>query len=158
MIGSVTGDDWLELTADVLPVAEALSFAVTPGCGALGCFVGVVRDHADGLTDVSAIDYEAYEGQIVPRLAHLASEARRQWPEIGRIVLWHRIGQILLGEASVVVVVSTPHRAESFDACRYLIDTLKATLPIWKKEHSPSGATWSAAGRPVTPIAPGTGR
>jgi molybdopterin synthase catalytic subunit len=155
MIGSVTSGDWLALTEDALPVAEALSFVVTPECGAVGCFVGVVRDHADGLTEVSAIDYEAYEAQVVPRLADLAAEARRQWPEIGRVVLWHRHGRIPLGEASVAVVVSTPHRAESFDSCRYLIDTLKATLPIWKKEHSPSGATWSAAGRPVAPIEPG---
>ena len=79
----------------------------------------------------------------------IVAAARERWPELGRAVVWHRIGHIELGEASVVVVVSTPHREEAFDACRYLIDTLKATAPIWKHETWEGGTDWSLATRPV---------
>jgi molybdopterin synthase catalytic subunit len=115
-------------------------------------FFGVVRDHADGRAGVTAVDYEAYEDQVVPRLAALAAAARARTPEIGRIVLWHRIGRLEVGEASVAVVVSTPHRAEAFDVSRYLIDTLKETVPIWKHEHWNGGVGWSPSAHPVRSV------
>ena len=146
---SVQGEDWLELTTEPLATARALAWAERPSCGAVACFVGKVRDHAEGRTGVLAIDYEAYTAQVLPRFEAIVEAARERWPALGRTVVWHRIGHIELGEASVVVVVSTPHRAEAFEACRFVIDTLKATVPIWKRETFEGGTDWSLASRPI---------
>jgi molybdopterin synthase catalytic subunit len=143
------GEDWLALTAARLPYEEALEWAGRPDCGAVAAFLGVVRDHAEGRTGVVSVDYEAYESEVTPRLARLAASARARLPDTGRIVLWHRTGSVGLGEASVVVVVSAPHRDEALEGCRFLIDTLKATLPIWKNEHHDQGVGWSPAAQPV---------
>ena len=143
------GDDWLELTSDPLPVGEAQAWVVRPDCGAVTTFVGTVRDHAEGRESVTELEYEAYDEQVLPRLAAIAESARLRWPTLGRIVLWHRVGRLGLGEASVVVVVSSPHRAEAFEACRFGIDTLKATVPIWKRETWAGGTDWSPASTPV---------
>lgn len=139
--------EWLAVTDEPLDVARALSWATGPNWGALTSFVGLVRDNAGERTEVSAIDYEAYEEQVVPGFARLAATARQRWPELGRLVIWHRTGLVALEEASVVVVVSAPHRDEALEACRYLIDTLKATAPIWKREHWPGGSDWSPESR-----------
>ena len=146
------GDNWLELTPEPLSSERALGWVERPSCGAVVCFVGTVRDHAEGRTGVKAIDYEAYTLQVLPRFEAIAAAARERWPELGRIVVWHRVGHVQLGEASVVVAVSTPHRAEAFEACRYVIDTLKATTPIWKRETWEGGTDWSLAARPVEPV------
>ena len=123
-----------------------------PSCGAVACFVGIVRDHAEGRSGVKSIEYEAYTLQVLPRFEAIAATARDRWADVGRIVVWHRVGHVLLGEASVVVAVSTPHRAEAFEACRYIIDTLKATTPIWKRETWEGGTDWSSAARPVESV------
>jgi len=151
VLASVQGDNWLELTAEPLPTERALEWVERPSCGAVACFVGTVRDHAEGRTGVLAIDYEAYTAQVLPRFEAIVAAARECWPDLGRAVVWHRVGHIELGEASVVVVVSTPHRAEAFGACRYVIDTLKATVPIWKQETWEGGTDWSLAARPIEP-------
>lgn len=135
--------EWLSLTPERLEVARAIDWANGPSFGAIASFVGVVRDHGEGRSGVTSIDYQAYEKQVVPSFARLVAEARARWGELGRIAVWHRVGTVLLGEASVVVVVSAPHRAEAFEACHHLVDTLKATAPIWKKEHWPGGSAWS---------------
>ena len=149
VLAPAQGDDWLELTSEPLLIDPALNWVQRPSCGAVACFVGVVRDNAEGHEGVTAIDYEAYLPQVLPRFVAMVAAARERWPEIGGIVVWHRVGEIGLGEASVVVVVSTPHRAESFEACRFLIDTLKATAPIWKHETWQGGTDWSLATHPI---------
>ncbi|MDA8038140.1 MAG: molybdenum cofactor biosynthesis protein MoaE [Actinomycetota bacterium] len=146
------GDDWLALTEGVLDGGAALEWASRTDCGAVVGFVGNVRDRAEGREGVQAVDYEAYDEQVVARLGELAAAARRRVPGLGRIVVWHRTGRIVVGEASVVVGVSSPHRAEAFDACRFLIDTLKETLPIWKHEHWEGGSGWSPSSRPLRPV------
>ncbi len=151
VLASVQGDNWLELTPDPLPAERALAWVERPSCGAVACFVGTVRDNAEGRTGVKAIEYEAYTLQVLPRFETIAAAARERWPDLGRVVVWHRVGHLQLGEASVVVAVSTPHRAEAFEACRYLIDTLKSTTPIWKRETWEGGTDWSPAARPVQP-------
>ena len=151
VLASGEGDNWLELTDEPLVTERALAWAERPSCGAVACFVGTVRDHAEGRTGVQAIDYQAYTAQVLPRFEAIVHAARERWPDLGRAVVWHRIGHITLGEASVVVVVSTPHRAEAFEACRYMIDTLKATVPIWKHETWEGGTDWSQAARPIEP-------
>ncbi|HXY43355.1 MAG TPA: molybdenum cofactor biosynthesis protein MoaE [Acidimicrobiales bacterium] len=146
------GDDWLALTDAVLPRERALEWVEGKRWGGVVGFFGVVRDHAEGRSDVVAVDYEAYETQVLPRLSELAAAARSRVPALGRIVLWHRAGHLGVGETSVAVVVSAPHRGEAFDACRFLIDTLKTTLPIWKLEHWAGGSDWSPSARAVEDV------
>jgi molybdopterin synthase catalytic subunit len=136
------GEDWLALTTDELPVAAAYDWAVLASCGAVVLFSGTVRDHADGRPGVSHLEYEAYDEQVLPRLVAIAAEARQRWPMLGRFVLLHRVGRLDLGESSVVVAASAPHRPEAFEAARFGIDTLKATVPIWKREAWSGGEAW----------------
>jgi molybdopterin synthase catalytic subunit len=146
------GNDWLALTAAPLPVAGAVAWAERPSCGAVVLFSGTVRDHAEGRPGVSSLEYEAYEEEVVPRLAALAAEARARWPVLGRVVLLHRTGSLDVGETSVAVVVSAPHRPEAFSAARFCIDTLKATVPIWKRETWEGGSDWSTCAHPVDEV------
>ena len=101
---------------------------------------------------MSSLDYEAYTEEVAPRLRSLAAEARRQWPTLGRIVLWHRTGTMHVGESSVVVAVSAPHRGEAFEAARWCIDTLKATVPIWKRETWDGGTDWGTGAHTITEV------
>jgi molybdopterin synthase catalytic subunit len=152
VLDAVQGDNWLELTPEPLASERAIAWVERPSCGAVACFIGIVRDHAEGRSGVKSIEYEAYTLQVLPRFEAIAATARDRWADVGRIVVWHRVGHVLLGEASVVVAVSTPHRAEAFEACRYIIDTLKATTPIWKRETWEGGTDWSSAARPVESV------
>ncbi len=136
------GDRWLALTSDVLDVARAHDWVVRPDCGAVVVFTGTVRDHAEGRTDVVALTYEAYDEQVVPRLEAIVDEARKRWPSVARVVAHHRVGRLELGEVSVLVAVSAGHRPEAFEAARYVIDALKAAVPIWKQEHWSGGDDW----------------
>jgi molybdopterin synthase catalytic subunit len=149
MLRAGSGEDWLALTDQPLPTDDALRWAVLPGCGAVVLFSGTVRDHADGRPGVVALEYEAYAEQVEPRLAAIAQEARTRWPALGRLALLHRTGRLELTESSVVVVASAPHRAEAFDAARFCIDTLKTTVPIWKKESWDGGSDWATGAAPV---------
>ncbi len=136
------GETWLGLSAAPLPVTEAVSWAVRPDCGGLVLFSGTARDHAQGRPGVERLEYEAYDAQVVPRLREVADEARVRWPAVGRIALLHRTGVLEVGDSAVVVVVSAPHRAEAFEAARYCIDTLKRSVPIWKRETWSDGESW----------------
>jgi molybdopterin synthase catalytic subunit len=144
-----TGDDWLALTADELPVTDSYAWAVRPACGAVVVFSGTVRDHADGREGVEHLTYEAYEEAVVPSLRAIATEARLRWPVIGRVALLHRTGRLEVGDSSVLVVVSAPHRAEAFEAARYAIDALKASVPIWKHETWRDGSAWGTGATPI---------
>jgi molybdopterin synthase catalytic subunit len=145
-------NDWIELSKGELPTAEAMDWATLPSCGGVVCFAGTVRDSSEGRPGVSALTYEAYEEQAVLRLQELADEARRRWPDIVRVVLLHRTGRLELTEASVIVVVSAPHRAQAFEAARYCIDTLKETVPIWKAEDWEGGSDWALGEHPIRPV------
>jgi molybdopterin synthase catalytic subunit len=145
-------ETWLALTTSPLPVAEIYEWSVRPDCGAVVLFSGTVRDHAEGRPGVAHLTYEAYEEHVVPRLAAIATEIRRQWPTVGRIALLHRTGRLDLGSSSVVVSVSAPHRGAAFDAARYGIDTLKETVPIWKQEAWEGGQDWALGARGVTEV------
>ena len=135
-------DTWLLLTDEVLSAGVASDWAVRPDCGAVVVFSGTARDHAEGRTDVQQLEYEAYEEQVVPRLQAIADEARRRWTTLGRVALLHRVGPLAIGETSVIVAVSAPHREEAFEAARFSIDTLKASVPIWKRETWAGGSAW----------------
>lgn len=120
---------------------RALEQAVTTaGAGGIVTFAGVVRDNARGKR-VRSLEYDAYPEMAESEMARIAAEVARRWPE-SALAMAHRIGPLAIGECSVVVVAACPHRAEAFEACRYAIDTLKASVPIWKKEFYEDGEEW----------------
>jgi molybdopterin synthase catalytic subunit len=129
-----------------------MAWAATPGSGAVVTFLGVVRDHSEGRPGVTGLTYEAYEEEAQRRLAEVAAEARHRWSEIDRVVLLHRTGPLALSEASVAVIVSSPHRPEAFEAARFAIDTLKETVPVWKQEHWAGGDDWGQCAHDVRPV------
>jgi molybdopterin synthase catalytic subunit len=149
---SPAGRDWISLMSRPLPVDEATAWATTPGSGAVVCFLGVVRENSEGRDGVRGMTYEAFEEEATRRFAELAAETRRRWPDVDRLALLHRMGDLELSDASVVVVASAPHRAEAFDAARFCIDTLKETAPIWKREHWQGGSDWAEQTHTVRPV------
>ncbi len=150
-------DTWVGVTHARLPVAAAFDWAVLPRCGAVVLFSGTARDHTAGRdvpAPVEQLEYETYDGRVEPRLAEVADEARRRWPVLGRVALLHRLGAVAVGESSVVVVVSAPHRPEAFAGGRFCIDTIKATVPIWKREVWAGGHAWAADAHDLVDAAP----
>jgi molybdopterin synthase catalytic subunit len=150
--GPRVGDDWLGLTEEPLPTEEALAWVQRPDCGAVVLFLGTVRDHAEGRPNVEALEYEAFEEEVGPRLADIAAEARRRWPACGRLAMLHRVGRLAVGETSVVVAAASAHRDDAFAVARFGIDTLKATVPIWKRETWEGGEDWSTGCQPAEEV------
>ena len=134
---------WISVTEGSLAVHDVLAWVSHPGCGAIVSFSGTVRDHSDGRPSVTSLEYEVYPEQAVARLGDIAISARDRWPVIGRLALLHRTGRLRVGEVSVVVAVATPHRGEAFDVAEYCIDTVKRTVPVWKRETWAGGTDWS---------------
>jgi len=129
----------IRLTTDPIDYFALTEQVRCPSCGAVVTFLGTVRDlTGDRLT--VALDYEAYPGMAEKKLAEIEADTRARWP-VGEIMLVHRLGHLDVGEVSVAVAVSCPHRAEAFAACRHAIDRLKELVPIWKKENWADGAT-----------------
>lgn len=123
-----------------------------PGAGAICTFLGVVRDNNLG-REVDYLEYEAYPEMAVPAMSRIAGEIRERWDVI-EIAIVHRVGRLEIGEASVGIAVSSAHRAEAFEACRYAIDRLKETVPIWKKEVWADDEEWiegTAVGEAASP-------
>jgi molybdopterin synthase catalytic subunit len=138
--------EWIAISERPLPVDAAWRWANLPGCGGIVTFCGTVRDHSDDRTGVTSLEYEAYEEHVVPRLTEVADAARCRWPQIERVALLHRVGSLSVGEVAVVVVVSSAHRREAFEAAQFCIDTLKQTVPIWKRETWDGGSDWVLCG------------
>lgn len=122
------------------PIDLAALQASSPADGALCLFAGIVRNENKGKA-VLYLEYEAYEDMALALMEKIGAEARQKWP-ISDLRMVHRLGRLEIGEASVAVAVASPHRAEAFAACRFLIDTLKAQVPIWKKEYYADGSAW----------------
>ncbi len=131
------------LTETPIDLAAALAHVQTGSAGAVDVFIGTVRNQT-AQKRVVRLEYEAYAPMALKKMEELAAAARRRWP-VERLALIHRVGVLEIGEAAVVIAVSTPHRAEAFEACRWLIDTLKDVVPIWKKEVFEDGDVWVAA-------------
>jgi len=137
--------DLLAITGDPLDAAAILNHvAGDPACGGVALFVGCTRrDDDSGHGVLVDLEYEAYGELAARQLTELASRARQRWP-IGKLAIVHRTGVVAVGEPSVVVAAACPHRAEAFEACRWLIDTLKGEVAIWKKERwADNEYTWS---------------
>lgn len=143
---------WTELTEAPLDVADVVAWCSTDGSGAVDVFCGTVRDHAEGRTGITRLDYEAHPTQAEDRLARVADEVRRRWPIIERVALIHRTGSLRVGEIAVVIAVSTPHRPEAFEATRWCIDCVKATVPIWKYEVWDGGEGWGTCAHEIVEI------
>ena len=122
------------------PIDVAALQAPAASDGAVCLFVGVVRNENRGRRVVH-LEYEAYEEMALPLMEEIAEETRKRFP-VGEVRLVHRLGPLEIGDASVAVAVASPHRDEAFAACRFAIDTLKAKVPIWKKEHYEDGSVW----------------
>lgn len=140
----------IEITEQPIDYAAATERVRSNRAGAVCAFLGTVRE-ITGDRATSSLDYEAYPAMALAKMAELEAEARRRWPII-EAALVHRVGHLGLGEISVVVAVSTPHRADAFEACRWLMDTFKEVVPIWKKENWADGTTeWVHPGSTTTP-------
>jgi molybdopterin synthase catalytic subunit len=122
----------IKITAEPIDYVAVTDLVRSPLAGAVCTFLGTVREFTGDRRTV-ALAYESYPEMALKKMAELEEEARRRWPVI-ELALVHRVGNLELGEVSVAVAVSCPHRHESFEACRWLIDTLKQVVPIWKKE------------------------
>jgi len=148
----------IRLTPDPIDYHGLTEAVRRPHCGAVALFLGTVRDLTGEQVTVF-LDYEAYGPMAEKKLAEIEAEVRRRW-RVGNVALVHRLGRLAVGEVSVAVAVSCPHRGEAFDACRFAVETLKELVPIWKKENAPDGTgEWvhqsaqASGGRkpPVTP-------
>jgi molybdopterin synthase catalytic subunit len=146
---TISGSDWVALAdqpIDAARVRAYLTKADPADRGGICVFEGCTRSeqHAEHGA-LLRLDYQAYDTMALKQMQQLAAEARRQWP-IGALAIVHRVGQVAIGEASIIIGVASSHRAEAFTACRWLIDALKQEVPIWKKEVWQSRAeTWSEA-------------
>jgi molybdopterin synthase catalytic subunit len=129
----------IRLTAEPIDHVALTEAVRRPDCGAVVTFLGTVRDLTDGKVTV-ALDYEAYTGMAEKKMAEIEADTRRRWP-VGELLMVHRTGHLEVGEVSVAVAVSCPHRAQAFEACRFAIDRLKELVPIWKKENWADGST-----------------
>jgi molybdopterin synthase catalytic subunit len=151
LIPPVSGGDagavTVELTGGPISTDRVLRAVADPRAGAVVLFLGVVRDNARGRR-VDHLVYEAYETLARREMAKIAAAVAERWP-VTRIAIVHRTGRLGVGEPSVAVAVSAPHRGDAFDAGRYTIDTLKQTVPIWKKEVWEGGAAWIGAEHPA---------
>jgi molybdopterin synthase catalytic subunit len=133
-------EPFIQLTREPLD-RDALMAAVShPSVGGIVVFEGVVRDNARG-KQVHYLEYDVYEEMAQQQIHTIITEAQQRWG-VERVAVAHRFGRLEIGEASVIIAVASPHRAEAFDACRYIIDTLKSTVPIWKKEVATNGEEW----------------
>ena len=129
-----------EITANPIDLAALARHVGDPAAGAIATFLGTTRASNRG-RNVRRLEYEAYAEMAVSEFAKIAAEAARRW-EITRVAIVHRVGVVPLGEASVGIAVSAPHRRESIEACHFCIDSLKLVAPIWKKEHFEGGEVW----------------
>ncbi|MFO0934925.1 MAG: molybdenum cofactor biosynthesis protein MoaE [Gemmataceae bacterium] len=127
----------IALTRELIDESELLRNVKSPHAGAVCLFLGTVRDLTGDEVTVF-LDYEAYPAMAEAKLAEIEAELRRRWP-VENVAIVHRLGRLAVGEASVAVAVSSPHRVHAFEACRYAIDTVKELVPIWKKDVADSG-------------------
>ena len=131
------------ISENPLDVGVVYRQASSGSAGAVDVFIGTVRDVTKG-KKVLRLEYEAYQSMAIKEMHKIASETLTKWP-VRNIVIHHRVGTLEIGDPAVVIAVSTPHRHDSFDACRYVIDTLKQSVPIWKKEVFEDGEVWVSA-------------
>jgi molybdopterin synthase catalytic subunit len=129
-----------EIVEDPIPVDEVIQKVVHPNAGAVNVFIGTVREMTNGKRTIY-LKYEAYIPMAIKQFRVIEAEIRKRWPEV-RLAITHRIGELHITDTAVVIACSSPHRAASFEACRYAIERIKEIVPIWKKEHWDNGECW----------------
>jgi len=140
--------DIYEITPEPIDKAALEARILTSGTGAMVTFDGTVRDHTKG-RGVTKLHYEAYPAMAVKEMRKVGMEMRERWPDIERIGIVHRFGELAVKESSIAIVVTSPHRVVAFEACHYAIDRVKQTVPIWKKEIFTDGEAWVEGQAPV---------
>jgi len=130
----------ITITYDPLDRAKLVEAVTQASVGGIVVFEGVVRDNARG-KQVRYLEYDVYPEMALAKIQEITDAVEQRWPGTN-VAIAHRVGRLEIGEASVIIAVGTPHRNEAFEACRYIIDTLKTTVPIWKKEVATSGEEW----------------
>lgn len=133
----------IKITEKPIDVQKVVDTASSLGAGAVNVFIGTVRNNANG-KNVVWLEYEAYETMAVAEIRKIIDDASHRWPLMGWAIS-HRIGTLKPGEVAVAVAVSTPHRKDSFEACQYIMDSVKEKAPIWKKEVFEDGEEWVSA-------------
>lgn len=133
--------DIAEITSEEISADEIVARLSTPRIGAVTTFVGIVRGTTDG-REVQWLEYEAYTGMAEETLRRIGDEIHTRWQAIEQVAIIHRVGRLAVGEVSVVIALSSAHRADTFDALHYAIDRLKEIVPIWKKETGADGSEW----------------
>lgn len=133
----------IKISSEPLDVSSCIAWAMSPEAGGIDVFIGTVRNMTKG-KQVVRLEFEAYEGMALKEMNKIAEDLCAKWP-VTKVLIHHRAGVLSVGDIPVVIVVSAAHRAAAFDACRYAIDTLKETVPIWKKEVFEDGEQWVAA-------------
>lgn len=133
----------IQITAGKIDVQRCIEGVMSAHSGGIDVFIGTVRDATQGRR-VIKLEFEAYEPMAISEMKKIAAHVINQWP-VHKIVIHHRTGQLQIGQVAVVIAVSAAHRAAAFDACRYAIDTLKQTVPIWKKEFFDNEEVWVSA-------------
>ena len=130
----------ITLTSDPIDITAALQQLQSSQAGAIDIFLGVVRDNTQQRS-VDRLEYEAYDRMAISEMQKIADEAHKQWAILNYTII-HRKGVLRIGETAVLIGVATAHRADAFEACRFIIDTIKQTVPIWKKEVFTDGEQW----------------
>lgn len=133
----------IKVYPDKIDIAACINAVMTAGSGGIDVFIGSVREQTSGKS-VLRLEFEAYESMAVREMRKIAEDVIARWP-VNNVLIHHRIGVLHVGEVPVVIAVSAAHRSAAFEACRYAIDTLKQTVPIWKKEIFEDGEVWVAA-------------
>jgi len=144
-----TSGDLILLVPGPIDTDALIRHVRTGANGAIVTFDGCVRNQSHGRRTLY-LDYEAYESMALAKMREIAAEVHAEFP-IDRVAVAHRLGRLEIGETSVFIAVSAPHRAAAFDACRFTIDTLKRSVPIWKKEYFEDGAVWADGELPPVP-------
>ena len=130
----------IKIFSDPLNVKSCIDWVMTPESGGIDVFIGTVRNATKGKT-VVRLEFEAYENMALNEMCKIAEQMMAKWP-LHKVLIHHRTGTLVVGEIPVIIAVSAAHRDAAFDACRYAIDTLKQTVPIWKKEVFEDGEHW----------------
>ena len=149
---TTSASTWVAVTEGPLSSDELSAWALRPNCGAVVTFSGVVRDHSRARDDVLALEYETSPRLAEQKINEIVAVACERWPSLEAVAVHHRIGRVELSETAVIVAVSSPHRSDAFDAARFCIDTLKESVPMWKREIWEGGSAWSEETSPLQDI------
>jgi molybdopterin synthase catalytic subunit len=152
-MASIPTQDWISVSPTPLSPAELIEWVTRADCGAVVTFCGTARNNSTSHDEVRALKYETSVKLAEKSIRELIDATRVRWPGLGSIAVHHRTGRVSLKETAVVVAVSAPHRQDAFAAAQFCIDTLKTSVPMWKREISEEGSSWSTDNHTITQVA-----